>query len=197
MAELTSNAKTARRVTWVGAIINLVLSILKIIVGIIGHSAALVADGVHSLSDLASDWLVLLASKHGAQPADDEHPYGHARIETAATVVLGTMLMIVANGIAWNAVERSLAEDELLTPSFLAIGIAILSLTSKEWLYQYTMKAARSIRSKLLEANAWHHRSDAISSLVVLVGIAGAMVGYPVLDAIAAFGEFDFVCEWS
>ena len=187
MQQTTNPAGIAQRVTWVGAAVNLVLAILKIVVGLVGNSAALVADGVHSLSDLVSDWLVILASKHGAQPADEDHPYGHARIETAATVVLGLMLMMVAIGIAWNAVERSLAQDELLPPTVLAIVIAILSLASKEWLYQYTMKAARSIKSKLLEANAWHHRSDAISSFVVLIGIAGAMAGYTVLDAIAAF----------
>lgn len=177
----------AQRVTWVGAIVNLVLAVLKIIVGIFGHSAALVADGIHSLSDLASDFVVLLASKHGSQPADENHPYGHARIETAATVVLGILLMIVAVGIAWDAVERSLTPDAIIRPSMLAILVAILSLASKEWLYQYTMAVARRIHSKLLEANAWHHRSDAISSVVVLIGVAGAMAGYAVLDAIAAF----------
>ena len=177
----------AQRVTWVGAIVNLVLAVLKIIVGIFGHSAALVADGIHSLSDLASDFVVLLASKHGSQPADENHPYGHARIETAATVVLGILLMIVAVGIAWDAVERSLTPDAIMRPSMLAILVAILSLASKEWLYQYTMAVARRIHSKLLEANAWHHRSDAISSVVVLIGVAGAMAGYAVLDAIAAF----------
>jgi len=183
----TKRISDAQRVTWVGAIVNLVLAFCKIIVGITGHSAALLADGIHSLSDLASDFVVLLASKHGSQPADDEHPYGHARIETAATVVLGVMLIIVAIGIAWDAVERSLVPDKLLSPSILAIIIAVVSLASKEWLYQYTMSVARRIHSKLLEANAWHHRSDAISSVVVLIGIVGAMAGYTVLDAIAAF----------
>ena len=177
----------AQRVTLVGAGVNLALSVLKIIIGTIGNSAALLADGVHSLSDLASDTLVLLATKHGAQPADDDHPYGHARFETAATVVLGAMLIIVAIGIAWDAVERSLAISELLTPSILTIVAATISLASNEWLYQYTMVVAQRIHSKLLEANAWHHRSDAISSFVVLIGIAGAMAGFPILDAIAAF----------
>lgn len=183
----TDESADAARVTWVGAFVNLVLSILKIIVGIIGHSAALLADGLHSLSDLASDTIVLLASKHGSQPADEEHPYGHARIETAATVVLGTMLMFIALGIAWDAIDRSLDTGELSTPSLWAMVIATLSLASKEWLYQYTMVVARRLHSKLLEANAWHHRSDAISSFVVLIGIAGAIAGFPLLDAIAAF----------
>ena len=177
----------AQRVTWVGAGVNLVLSILKIIVGIFGHSAALLADGIHSLSDLASDTLVIVVARTGAQPADEDHPYGHARFETAATVVLGLMLAAVAVGIAWDAIQRSMRADELLIPSVLAIVIATLSLASKEWLYQYTIRVANRIHSRLLHANAWHHRTDAISSFVVLIGIAGAMVGYPILDAIAAF----------
>jgi len=184
---MVEESADAQRVTLVGAGVNLALSILKIVVGAIGNSAALLADGVHSLSDLASDMLVLLATKHGAQPADDDHPYGHARFETAATVVLGVMLIIVAIGIAWDAVERSLASSELITPSLLTIVVATISLASNEWLYQYTMTVAQRIHSKLLEANAWHHRSDAISSFVVLIGIAGAIAGYPILDAIAAF----------
>jgi len=184
---MTDASTQAQRVTWIGAGVNLILSILKIVVGTIGHSAALVADGIHSLSDLASDTLVIVAARHGAQPADEDHPYGHARFETAATVVLGVMLLVVAIGIAWDAGLRSLSAEELLSPGVLAIVIATLSLASKEWLYQYTMLIARRIHSKLLEANAWHHRSDAISSFVVLIGIAGAMIGYPVLDAVAAF----------
>jgi cation diffusion facilitator family transporter len=183
----TTELADAQRVTWVGAGVNLFLSVIKVIVGVLGNSAALVADGIHSLSDLASDTLVLLATKHGAQPADEDHPYGHARFETAATVVLGVMLLIVAVGIAWDAIERSLQPAAILSPSMMAIVVATISLASNEWLYHYTMIVARRIHSKLLEANAWHHRSDAISSFVVLIGIAGAMAGYPILDAVAAF----------
>lgn len=180
-------AQSIKRVTWVGAILNALLAILKIIAGMIGHSAALVADGIHSLSDLASDALVLLAAKHGAQPADSDHPYGHARFETAATVALGLLLAVVAVGIAWDAVERTLQTDPLPSPTLLAVSIAIASLVSKEWLYHYTLRTAHRIHSKLLEANAWHHRSDGISSAVVLIGVVGAMLGYPMMDAVAAF----------
>ena len=187
MKDPMEDSTDAQRVTWVGAGVNLVLSILKIIVGVFGHSAALLADGIHSLSDLASDMMVIVATRAGAQPADEDHPYGHARFETAATVVLGLLLGTVAVGIAWDAIQRSLHADELLIPSVLAIVIATLSLASKEWLYQYTMRVANRIHSRLLQANAWHHRTDAISSFVVLIGIAGAMIGYPVLDAVAAF----------
>lgn len=184
---LQDSSRAAQRVTLVGALINVVLAILKIIVGTLGHSAALVADGVHSLSDLASDVIVLLATKHGRQPADEEHPYGHARIETVATVVLGSMLALVAIGIGWDATNRMLHQDTLVAPGMLVILVATLSLISKEWLYQYTMRIAKKIHSRILEANAWHHRSDAISSFFVLLGVAGAMAGFPILDALAAF----------
>lgn len=184
---LQESSRAAQRVTLVGALINVVLAILKIIVGTLGHSAALVADGVHSLSDLASDVIVLLATKHGRQPADEEHPYGHARIETVATVVLGSMLALVAIGIGWDATNRMLHQDTLVAPGMLVILVATLSLISKEWLYQYTMRIAKKIHSRILEANAWHHRSDAISSFFVLLGVAGAMAGFPILDALAAF----------
>ncbi len=166
----------------------MVLSVVKIITGIAGNSAALLADGIHSLSDLASDALVLIAARHGARPADETHPYGHQRIETAATVMLGVILIAVAVGIAWDAIERVMQAGTLLTPpAAWTIVVICLALASKEWLYRYTMTVARKVHSRLLEANAWHHRSDAVSSLIVLAGIAGAMAGIPVLDAVAAF----------
>lgn len=184
---IDNDSREAQRVTLIGALINLVLAILKVIVGHIGHSAALVADGIHSLSDLASDVIVMLATRHGRQPADDDHPYGHQRIETVATVILGSMLVLVALGIAWDASIRVLNRNDLHTPDMLVILVATLSLASKEWLYRYTMRVANHVNSRLLEANAWHHRSDAISSFIVLIGVAGAMAGLPILDAVAAF----------
>lgn len=178
----------AQKAIRTGAGVNLVLSIVKIIAGIAGNSAALLADGIHSLSDLASDALVLAAVHHGARPADETHPYGHQRIETVATVMLGVILVAVAVGIAWDAIDRVMQVGSLLTPpQAWTIVVICLALASKEWLYQYTMAVARKIHSRLLEANAWHHRSDAVSSLIVLVGIAGAMAGIPALDAVAAF----------
>ncbi len=184
----TNELNRGQPVIWVGTGVDLILSVLKIVTGIIGNSAALLADGIHSLSDLASDALVLIAAHHGAQPADEQHPYGHERIETIATVILGLMLIAVAVGIAWDAFGRMLqTATPLSPPEIWAIMVAALSLIVKEWLYHYTVAVARKIHSRLLEANAWHHRSDAISSLVVLVGIAGAMAGLPVLDAVAAF----------
>ncbi|KPK38780.1 MAG: cation transporter [Gammaproteobacteria bacterium SG8_47] len=177
-----------RKVTLVGAVVNVVLAIAKIVFGLIGQSQSLIADGVHSLSDLGSDILVLVASKHGSKDADEDHPYGHARIETAVTVGLGVLLLLVAAGLTWDAVRRLFEPDRLLHPGWLALSVAVVSVLSKEVLYHYTLRVAKRVRSNLLRANAWHHRSDAISSVVVIVGIAGTMAGLEYLDAIAAAG---------
>lgn len=175
-----------RQVTLVGAVANLLLAVAKLVYGVIGHSQALVADGVHSLSDLLSDVLVIAAARQAAREADAEHPYGHGRFETAATVALGAILMVVAAGLAWEAVERLLEPAELLQPLPVVLVVALASILAKEGLYRYTMRAARRHRSDLLKANAWHHRSDAISSVVVLVGVGGTMAGMPYLDGVAA-----------
>ncbi len=174
------------RVTVVGAVINVVLAGAKILFGIIGRSQALVVDGVHSLSDLASDAMVLVAARHGSRDADEDHPYGHARVETAVTVGLGVLLIAVGAGIGYETGSRLFAPKELLRPDLLTLIVALLSIVSKEGLYHYTVRAARRVRSNLLQANAWHHRSDAISSVVVAIGIGGTMAGLPYLDAVAA-----------
>ena len=178
--------REVRRVTVVGAFVDFVLGVTKIVVGWIAHSEALVADGVHSLSDLATDFIVLYAARHSHRDADEDHPYGHGRIETLATVGLGIMLILVAFGLAWDAVGRIGVPDLLFTPGVLALVVATLSILSKEALYQYTIVVARRLKSNMLMANAWHHRSDAISSIVVFIGVAGAMMGYHYLDAVAA-----------
>lgn len=176
------------RVTLIGSVIDLLLGVAKIVMGYIANSQALIADGVHSLSDLGSDFVVLYAAKHVRQDADEDHPYGHGRIETIATVGLGVMLLLVALGITWDAIEHILKPESLELPGFWALVVAAISVVSKEAIYQYTMVVARRYKSKLLEANAWHSRSDAISSIVVLVGIAGSIAGYHYLDAVAAVG---------
>ena len=183
---LDARYKEVRKVTLVGAFVDLVLGVVKIVIGLSSGSQALVADGVHSLSDLATDFLVLFAAKHSHRAADAEHPYGHGRIETVATVVLGAALIIVAIGITYDAMRRMLEPELLMHPGTLALVVALVSVASKEAIYQYTASAARRLRSKMLHANAWHSRSDAISSIVVVIGIGGAMAGYPYLDAIAA-----------
>ncbi len=180
--------KAMRMTSIVGAIVNLVLTIAKVIFGIIGQSHALIADGVHSLADLSTDLMVWFAAKYSNQPADKEHPYGHARIETAFTVGLGAILIITAIGIVYDSVQRLLNPDTLLQPTPIVLLIAAVSIFANEGLYHYTIRVARQFNSGLLKANAWHHRSDAISSIVVLVGVAGSLMGLPYLDAIAALG---------
>ena len=175
----------ARKVTLVGAFIDAVLGVGKMIVGAISSSTALFADGIHSLSDLATDFFVLFAAKHSSRGADEQHPYGHARIETVATVVLGISLILVALGIGWHAFERLFTKD-YQTPGPAALITALISVVAKEGIYHYTMHTAHRLKSKMLEANAWHSRSDAISSVIVVIGILGTMAGLDYLDAIAA-----------
>jgi len=170
----------------VGTVVNLILAVVKILFGYIGHSQALIVDGVHSLSDLLSDLLVLFASHHANQEPDAEHPYGHGRFETAATLALGILLALVGIGIGWDSVERLLLHEESAVPTQLALYAALFSILANEGLYWYSIIIARKLRSKMLEANAWHHRSDAVSSIVVLVGIVGTQFGIENLDTIAA-----------
>ncbi len=169
----------------VGAVANLFLSAGKLGIGYIAHSQALIADGIHSLSDLLSDLLVWVAGNHASQAPDAEHPYGHGRYETLATLLLGLLLLLVALELAWDAVERLFAPDQLLHPGPLALIAAAVSILINEALFWYTLFYARRIRSDLLRANAWHHRSDALSSVVVFIGIAGTLAGLVYLDAIA------------
>lgn len=180
--------KDTIRVTLVGSVVDLILGVAKIIVGFAAQSQALIADGVHSLSDLVTDIAVLYAAKHSHQEADEDHPYGHGRIETVVTVGLGIALMGVAIGIMIDATHRLFNPNTLLSPGVLALTIAIVSVFAKEAIYQYTMVVARRYRSNMLKANAWHSRSDAISSIIVVVGILGSMAGLVYLDAIAAIG---------
>ncbi|MGD8591932.1 MAG: cation diffusion facilitator family transporter [Gammaproteobacteria bacterium] len=177
-----------KKITIVGAVVNLVLAVLKIVIGYIGHSQSLVADGVHSLSDLLTDVLVVVAARHAAQDADADHPYGHGRFETVFTVALGSFLIIVGGGIAIDAIRRVAEPDALLQPTLWTLVIAATSIASKEILYHYTMRVAKKFRSNMLRANAWHHRTDAISSIIVFIGIGGTMLGMNYLDAVAAVG---------
>jgi len=175
-----------RFVTLVGALVNLLLAIVKIIVGHIGFSHALFVDGIHSLSDLLSDALVLYGAKQGDKNPDEDHPYGHDRIETLVTVLFGIILLMVGLGIIIDSIGRLSQQGVTETPSNLALAIALVSVISKEALYQYTIHFANTLKSSLLKANAWHHRSDAISSIVVLVGVAGSIYGVAYLNIVAA-----------
>lgn len=177
-----------QRVTLVGAVINILLSVSKIGLGYIGQSQSLIADGLHSLSDLLSDAVVLFAAHEGSRKADSKHPYGHARIETAATVFMGGLLVAIALGVLWDAVRRLMSPELLMNPGWMAFMVAVLSIIAKEWLYRYTMQVAKQLRSALLKANAWHHRSDSISTVIVLIGIGGSLLGVTWLDAVGAMG---------
>ena len=180
--------KALTDVTLVGAAVDLVLGILKIFLGVVENSQALVADGIHSISDLVTDGMVLVAVRQGNKIADEDHPYGHARIETITTVLLALALLLVSIGIVNNAVNILSEPGQEVTPGWVALLVVMLSGLSKEYIYHYTMKVAKLHQSPILEANAWHSRTDAISSVMVFVGIAGVMLGLPELDALAAIG---------
>ena len=179
--------EATRKVTLVGVAVNICLSIVQLVGGFFANSQALMADGVHTLSDLASDFVVLVAARIANQDADEDHPYGHGRFETLATVILGLALTGVAVGIMLNAISRLLNPETLSQPASIALIFAAIGIVAKEGLYHYTMRVANRFKSKMLEANAWHHRSDAISSLVVTIGVAGSVIfEIPWLDAVAA-----------
>lgn len=178
--------RAAHKVTLIGAALDGVLGIAKIIVGWISNSHALIADGIHSLSDLLTDALVIVVTHYGRQEPDEDHPYGHARFETMGTLVLGSLLIAVAGAIAYDSLIRLWQGDNLAIPGWPALVVAAASILGKEWIFHYTMRIARKIRSDLLKANAWHSRSDALSSIVVFVGIGGTMLGIQWLDQVAA-----------
>ncbi len=178
--------RVSRHAALVGALVNSVLALLKILFGWLGQSQSLVADGIHSLSDLLTDALVFFAARHAREAPDEEHPYGHGRFETVGTLVLGGILIAVGLGIIWDAGERLFNPEELKHPAAFTLYVALFSILANEGLFFYTRHLANRINSDLLRANAWHHRSDSVSSIVVLVGIGGTLVGLPYLDAIAA-----------
>ncbi|WP_297365813.1 cation diffusion facilitator family transporter [Acidiferrobacter sp.] len=181
-------AAERQRVVLRGLLVNVVLAAGQLAIGVIGRSAALVADGFHTLSDLLSDTLVLAAAHFGAQAADEDHPYGHARIETAGTFGLSLVLVGAGVGIALHAADALSAPARLTRPDFLALAMAFAAIGIKEGLFRYMRRAGLRLQSELLHANAWHYRTDVFSSIVVAVGVAGSMMGVRDLDAVAAIG---------
>ncbi|MEE4302176.1 MAG: cation diffusion facilitator family transporter [Pseudomonadales bacterium] len=173
------------RVTLVGALVDAALGVGKLFVGQLAGSHALVADGLHSLTDLATDVPVLVVARRARAGPDLRHPYGHGRFETLASLVLGAVLLLIAGGLAQDSLLR-LLEGATGVPGWPAIAAALLSIGAKEWVFRYTRHAATELGSPLLLANAWHSRSDALSSVAVLVGVLGAMAGLPWLDIVAA-----------
>ena len=179
-------AAAASRSTWVSVGVNIVLSTCQIGAGVLTKSQGLIADGVHSLSDLVSDFVVLLAAHHSRKDADEDHPYGHQRFETAASLVLGVLLLVVGVGMLWSAFNKLESPGSVPTVHVAALWVAGAALAAKELLFRYMLVVAKRVKSSMLVANAWHARSDAASSLVVGIGIAGNLAGYPILDPIAA-----------
>ena len=180
------------RITLAGSIVNVVLLVFKFAAGILGHSAAMIADAIHSLSDFLTDIIVIVFVRLSSKPADRDHDYGHGKYETLATSVIGLALAVVAVLIGWDGIEKiadALQGNRLESPGIIALWAALLSIVLKEWIFRATRKVADEVKSKALEANAWHHRSDALSSVGTAIGIGGAVMlgdGWAILDPIAA-----------
>ena len=176
----------ASRSTWVSVVVNVLLSTAQIVVGVFSKSQALIADGIHSLSDLVSDFVVLFAGHHSKKDADEDHPYGHQRFETAASLVLGLILLAVGGAMLWSAAGKLQSPGDIPQVHASALWVVGAALIAKETLFRYMLAVAKRVKSSMLVANAWHARSDAASSLVVGIGIIGNLAGYPILDPIAA-----------
>jgi cation diffusion facilitator family transporter len=167
-------------------VVNVLLSATQIIIGTLSKSQGLIADGIHSLSDLVADFVVLFASHHSKKDADADHPYGHHRFENAASMVLGVLLLVVGIGMIWSAFMKLRNPETIAQVHSMALWVAGIALVAKESLFRYMLAIAKRVKSSMLIANAWHARSDAASSLVVGIGIVGNLMGYPMLDPIAA-----------
>lgn len=180
------------RVTLTGSIVNLVLTLMKFAAGILGHSGAMIADAVHSLSDYVTDLAVILLVRLSSRPADADHDYGHGKYETIATSLIGLALIGVAVSLAWNGAVKiidAVNGRPAPSPGYVALGAALVSIAAKEWIYRATRTVAREVHSAALEANAWHHRSDALSSVATALGIGGAILlgpSWTILDPLAA-----------
>ncbi|MCO1427734.1 cation diffusion facilitator family transporter [Burkholderia multivorans] len=185
-AQSADKHAVARKSTFVSIVLNVVLATFQIAVGVIAHSQALIADGVHSISDLISDFVVLVANRHSGAVPDADHNYGHSRYETVASLFLGAILIAVGIGMLWRGGERLVHLETIPPVHFSALLVALTVLVSKEALFRYMLREARRVRSAMLVANAWHARSDAASSLVVAIGIVGSLFGFRLLDPIAA-----------
>lgn len=192
MAELDNDEETpereraSKRSTWISVVVNVFLTLSQVIAGLISGSQGLIADGIHSLSDLIADFVVLLAIHHSKKEADDDHHYGHQRYENAASLVLGSLLLAVGGGMIWAAAHKLQTPESIPTVHVIALWVALGALLAKELLFRYMLAVAERVRSSMLVANAWHARSDAASSLVVALGIGGNLLGFPLLDPIAA-----------
>ena len=189
--------RVANKVSFVTIIGNILLSVMKLIVGFIAHSNAMISDAIHSASDVFSTFVVIIGIKLASKKADKEHPYGHERLECVAAIVLSMVLFITGFGIGTAALKNITSGDynNIVVPGILALVAAIVSIVSKEAMYWYTRYNAKRIDSSALMADAWHHRSDAFSSIGALIGIAGARLGFPIMDSIASMIIFVFIIK--
>ncbi|QWD77934.1 cation diffusion facilitator family transporter [Polynucleobacter sp. MWH-Svant-W18] len=184
--ETPDKQQAAKKSTLVSVAVNICLTISQVSAGIVSGSQGLIADGIHSLTDLVADFVVLFANQHSSKEADDDHHYGHQRYETAASLFLGVSLLAVGVGMLWKAGEKIIDPVPAGQIQIIALYVALGCLFAKELLFRYMLAVAERVRSSMLVANAWHARSDAASSLVVSVGIVGALFGYPILDSVGA-----------
>lgn len=195
--------KVAKKSTYVSIVVNVFLTVLQVIIGTVSGASSLVADGIHSLSDLISDFIVLIARNYSRKDADEDHPYGHYRYENAASFFIGLLLVAVTIGMISSAIFKLENHESLQKVSSIALWIALLTLISKELLFRYMLREAQKIKSSLLVANAWHARSDAASSLVAGLGILGNLSGHYFLDPVAAIivalviGKMGISFTWS
>lgn len=189
--------KIANRVSVVTIVGNVILSVFKLCAGLLAHSSAMLSDAVHSASDVFSTFIVMIGIRFSSQTADREHPYGHERMECVSAIVLAMVLFITGCGIGVEAVEKMFGAKalDLQIPGVLALIAALISIVSKEGMYWYTRHYAKRIDSGALMADAWHHRSDAFSSVGALIGIAGARMGFPVMDTLASLVIFGFIVK--
>jgi cation diffusion facilitator family transporter len=188
-ADATINFQPAtQKLLLLSGVVDLTLGAVKVLIGILASSHALIADGIHSFSDLITDIMVWFFNRIGTMEPDEDHPYGHARFETFGTLILGTILIFVAGVLIYDSIQRLMVINDVTLPGWPALAAALGSILVKEWLYHITVRLGNRSRSKLLIANAWHHRSDALSSVIVLFGVGGAMLGYSWLEMIAAIG---------
>ena len=186
--QTAGHGTTVRKVTWIGLVLNVILSVLKFTAGILGHSQVLIADAVHSLSDCLTDVAVIAGSHYWSKPPDQDHPYGHKRLETLVTIFIGVMLLSAGSGIGWRAIVTLHDRNVLLHPGWIALAAAAVSMISKEALYRWTVSKGKQIKSPALTANAWHHRMDAITSIPAFFAVGGAMLfpAWTFLDHVGA-----------
>lgn len=186
MTDENRRSQVARKTTLVSVVVNLFLSSAQVLAGVFCGSRGLIADGIHSISDLVADFVVLLANKKSRQPSDDDHPYGHWRYENGASLAIGALLLLVGAGMLWSACGKLWHPESIQNVHITALWVALAALVAKEILFRYMLRAAKQIHSSMLIANAWHARSDAASSVVVAVGIIGNLAGFAWLDPVAA-----------